>query len=79
MWPTWLEDLVNEFSNNVGDEGWIGVSEKRHGSHQRSTVEIDDILQQQNKHSQIFGSWKNNDEMSREADRWRETFKTGNE
>jgi hypothetical protein len=49
-----LEDLVNEFSNNVGDEGWIGVSEKRHGSHQRSTVEIDDILQQQNKQSDFW-------------------------
>jgi hypothetical protein len=76
MWPTWLEDLVNEFSNNVGDEGWICVSEKRNGSHQRSTVEIYDILQQQNKQSDF---WKKMKKMSREADRWRETFKTVNE
>ena len=43
---TRLEDLVYEFSNDIRDKGWIGVSEKRHRSHQRSAIEIDDILKQ---------------------------------
>jgi hypothetical protein len=43
---TRLEDLIYEFSNDIRDKGWIGVSEKRHRSHQRSAIEIDDILKQ---------------------------------
>lgn len=41
---TWLEDLVNEFGYYVRDKGWVGISEKRHGRHQRSTVEVDYVL-----------------------------------
>lgn len=41
---TWLEDFVSEFRDDIRDEIRIGVGEKGHGRHQRSTVIIYHIL-----------------------------------
>lgn len=40
-----LEDLEPQFGQHGGDKVWIGVGEQRHGGHQFTTVEVDDLLQ----------------------------------
>ena len=40
----WLEDLEAQLGQHGGDKVWIGVGEQRHGSHQFSTVKVDDLL-----------------------------------
>lgn len=41
-----LEDLEPQFGQHGGDKVWISVGEQRHGGHQFTTVEVDDLLQE---------------------------------
>ena len=41
---TWLEDLIGELSDHLGDKLSIRICEERNRSHQRTTVEEDYIL-----------------------------------
>lgn len=43
---TWLEDLETQFGQHGGDKVWISVGEQRHGGHQFTTVEVNDLLQE---------------------------------
>lgn len=43
---TWLEDFVSEFRDDIRNEIRIGIGEEGHGCHQRSTVVIYHILEE---------------------------------
>jgi len=50
--PTWLEDFVSEFRDDIRDEIRIGVGEEGHGRHQWSAVVVYHILQKWQKWSE---------------------------
>ena len=41
---TWLKDFVLEFTDDVGDEGGLGVREEGHRGNQRPAVVVDHVL-----------------------------------
>lgn len=49
-----LEDLEPQFGQHGGDKVWIGVGEQRHGGHQFTTVEVDDLLQKTQQSVLVF-------------------------